>query len=211
VSRKEARARVVAAMEEVGIEPDKARAHPHEFSGGMRQRAVIAMAMLHSPDLVIADEPTTAQDPETQRQVLGLLARRSADAGASLVLVTHDLATVREHADRVLVVYAGRLVEEGPVNEVFARPRAPYTAGLLASLPPEEARPGRRLPAIAGAPPSPTDLPPGCAFAPRCPLADEGRCCTERPEPQIHDGRTVACHRWRELPDHPAELFLESV
>ncbi|MEV0221502.1 ABC transporter ATP-binding protein [Streptomyces sp. NPDC050704] len=239
VSRKAARARAVAALEEVGIAPDKARAYPHEFSGGMRQRAVIAMAMLHSPDLVIADEPTTAQDPETQRQVLGLLARRSADAGASLVLVTHDLATVREHADRMLVMYAGRLVEEGPVDQVFTRPRAPYTAGLLASVPVGAPRKGRgavtscgsaaghdqpqrtrsassakpaarRLPAIAGAPPAPTDLPPGCAFAPRCPLADATRCLTEQPEPQTHDGRTVACHHWRELPDHPAELFLES-
>ncbi|MGP4045223.1 ABC transporter ATP-binding protein [Streptomyces sp. 2A115] len=232
VSRKEARARAEAALEEVGIAPGQTRAYPHEFSGGMRQRAVIAMALLHSPDLVIADEPTTAQDPETQRQVLDLLARRTGAAGAALVLVTHDLAAVREHADRMLVLYAGRLAEAGPVAEVFARPRAPYTAGLLASVPVGTPRKGRgelrdqpqrtrgvstanpaerrRLPAIAGAPPAPTDLPPGCAFAPRCPLADATRCRTERPEPQTHDGRTVACHRWRELPDHPAELFLES-
>jgi oligopeptide/dipeptide ABC transporter ATP-binding protein len=177
----------------------------------MRQRAVIAMAMLHSPDLVIADEPTTAQDPETQRQVLDLLASRTGAAGAALVLVTHDLATVREHADRVVVMYAGRLVEAGPVDKVFARPRAPYTAGLLASVP-VDGDPlvlKRRLPAIAGAPPSPTDLPPGCAFAPRCPLADAERCSAEQPGPEIQDGRTVACHRWRELPDNPAELFLE--
>ncbi|MFE9648761.1 ABC transporter ATP-binding protein [Streptomyces sp. NPDC006365] len=215
VSRKEARARSVAALEEVGIAPDKARAYPHEFSGGMRQRAVIAMAMLHRPNLVIADEPTTAQDPETQKQVLDLLASRTGAAGAALVLVTHDLATVREHADRMLVMYAGRLVEAGPVAEVFERPRAPYTAGLLASVPGPVA-PGpvahkRRLPAIAGAPPAPTDLPPGCAFQPRCPLADATRCRTEQPEPEAHDGRTVACHRWRELTDNPAELFLESV
>ncbi|TLS44146.1 ABC transporter ATP-binding protein [Streptomyces montanus] len=232
-SRKEARARAVAALEEVGIPADRARAHPHEFSGGMRQRAVIAMAMLHQPDLVVADEPTTAQDPETRRQVLDLLARRTEAAGTALVLVTHDLATVREHADRMLVMYAGRLVEAGPVEEVFARPRAPYTAGLLASVPrqgrgerrdqPQTARSfltalpaerfprSARLPAIAGAPPAPTNLPPGCAFAPRCPLADATRCRTEQPEPQTHDGRTVACHRWRELPDDPAELFLESL
>ncbi|GAA2643059.1 ABC transporter ATP-binding protein [Streptomyces vastus] len=254
VSRKEARARAVAALEEVGIAPDKARAYPHEFSGGMRQRAVIAMAMLHQPDLVIADEPTTAQDPETQKQVLDLLARRTGAAGAALVLVTHDLAAVREHADRMLVMYAGRLVEAGPVDEVFGCPRAPYTAGLLASVPTEEGMPEapfeergtvtfaapprgceqphrtrtvstaipaersaersakpRRLPAVAGVPPAPTDLPAGCAFQPRCPLADATRCSTEQPEPETHDGRTVACHRWRELPDNPAELFLESV
>ncbi|WP_151483409.1 ABC transporter ATP-binding protein [Streptomyces albicerus] len=228
VSRKAARARAVAALEEVGIAADQARAYPHEFSGGMRQRAVIAMAMLHSPALVVADEPTTAQDPETQRQILDLLAHRSEATGTTLVLVTHDLPTVREHADRVLVMYAGRLVEEGPVEEVFARPRAPYTAGLLASAPrkgrgavtssgsaagrdqPQRTR-RQRLPSIPGTPPNPSDLPLGCAFAPRCPLADATRCRTERPEPETHDGRTVACHRWRELPDHPAELFLESV
>ncbi|MGW0335326.1 ABC transporter ATP-binding protein [Streptomyces sp. NPDC003011] len=236
VSRKAARARAVTALEEVGIPADQTRAYPHEFSGGMRQRAVIAMAMLHSPALVIADEPTTAQDPQTQRQILDLLARKSEATGTTLVLVTHDLPTVREHADRVLVMYAGRLVEEGPVDEVFARPRAPYTAGLLASVPVDEeaamseegstAPPGvpshgvsgpdrplarrRRLPSIAGAPPAPTEIPPGCPFAPRCPLADADRCRTERPEPEVHDGRTVACHRWRELPDHPADLFLES-
>ena len=234
VSRKAARARAVAALEEVGIAADQARTYPHEFSGGMRQRAVIAMALLHSPALVVADEPTTAQDPETQRQILGLLAHRSEATGTTLVLVTHDLPTVREHADRVLVMYAGRLVEEGPVHDVFTRPRAPYTAGLLASAPRQEhtasldrhkapPRQGRgevrdqprrthrpRLPSIPGTPLNPTDLPAGCAFAPRCPLADATRCRTERPEPQTHDGRTVACHRWHELPDHPADLFLES-
>ncbi|TRO61190.1 ABC transporter ATP-binding protein [Streptomyces sp. IB201691-2A2] len=228
VSRKEARARAVAALEEVGIPAEQTRAYPHEFSGGMRQRAVIAMALLHSPDLVIADEPTTAQDPETQRQILDLLTRRSEATGTTLVLVTHDLPVVRDHADRVLVMYAGRLAEEGPVEDVFTRPRAPYTAGLLASAPlqgrgavtypapprgrdqPQQTRRGR-LPSIPGTPPNPASLPRGCAFAPRCPLADAPRCHTEQPEPQSHDGRTVACHRWRELPDHPAELFLESV
>ncbi|MFI1211258.1 ABC transporter ATP-binding protein [Streptomyces sp. NPDC020802] len=222
VSRKAARARAVAALEEVGIAAAQARSYPHEFSGGMRQRAVIAMAMLHSPALVVADEPTTAQDPQTQRQVLGLLADRTEAAGAALVLVTHDLATVREHADRMLVMYAGRLAEEGPVDRVFARPRAPYTAGLLSSSLPREyaeepSGPGdrlhrreRRLPSIPGTPPDPADLPPGCAFAPRCPLAEAPRCHTESPEPQTHDGHSVACHRWRELPTEPADLFLES-
>ncbi|WP_405569771.1 ABC transporter ATP-binding protein [Streptomyces phaeochromogenes] len=227
VSRKEARARAVTALEEVGIPADRTRAYPHEFSGGMRQRAVIAMALLHSPALVIADEPTTAQDPETQRRLLDLLTHRSRAAGTTLVLVTHDLSLVRDHADRVLVMYAGRLAEEGPVEEVFTSPRAPYTAGLLASAPlqgrgavtaaapprgrthPRPTRRGR-LPSIPGTPPNPTALPPGCAFAPRCPLADATRCHTEHPEPQTHNNRTVACHHWHELPDHPAELFLES-
>ncbi|WP_405956506.1 ABC transporter ATP-binding protein [Streptomyces phaeochromogenes] len=232
VSRKEARARAVAALEEVGIPADRTRAYPHEFSGGMRQRAVIAMALLHSPALVIADEPTTAQDPETQRRLLDLLTHRSRAAGTTLVLVTHDLSLVRDHADRVLVMYAGRLAEEGPVEEVFTSPRAPYTAGLLASLPQPQApfegrgavtsaapprgrtqpRPTRRgrLPSIPGTPLNPTALPPGCAFAPRCPLADATRCATTHPEPETHNNRTVACHHWHELPAHPAELFLES-
>ncbi|GHH65488.1 ABC transporter ATP-binding protein [Streptomyces umbrinus] len=220
VSRKEARARAVAALEEVGIPADRTRAYPHEFSGGMRQRAVIAMALLHSPALVIADEPTTAQDPETQRRLLDLLTHRTEATGTTLVLITHDLPMVRDHADRVLVMYAGRLAEEGPVEEVFTHPRAPYTAGLLASAPlqgrgelrnqPRRTH-GIRLPSIPGTPPNPTNLPLGCAFAPRCPLADATRCSTAHPEPETHNNRTVACHHWRKLPANSAELFLESV
>ncbi|WTP60395.1 ABC transporter ATP-binding protein [Streptomyces phaeochromogenes] len=220
VSRKEARARAESALEEVGIPANRTRAYPHEFSGGMRQRAVIAMALLHSPALVIADEPTTAQDPETQRRLLDLLTHRTEATGTTLVLITHDLPMVRDHADRVLVMYAGRLAEEGPVEEVFTRPRAPYTAGLLASAPlqgrgelrnqPRRTR-GIRLPSIPGTTPNPTNLPPGCAFAPRCPLADATRCATAHPEPETHNNRTVACHHWRKLPANSAELFLESV
>ncbi|WP_107469041.1 ABC transporter ATP-binding protein, partial [Streptomyces caniscabiei] len=141
VSRKEARARAVAALDRVGI-PDagrRARAYPHEYSGGMRQRAVIAMATINEPDVVVADEPTTALDAELQEQVLRVLAAQREAVGAALVLVTHDLGVVREHADRVLVMYAGRQVELGPAATVWDRPRAPYTAGLLASLPPDDA------------------------------------------------------------------------
>ncbi|MCF1597540.1 ABC transporter ATP-binding protein, partial [Streptomyces muensis] len=137
VSRKEAGARAVAALDRVGI-PDaarKARAYPHEYSGGMRQRAVIAMATINEPDVVVADEPTTALDEERRDQVLTVLAEQREAVGAALVLVTHDMDVVRDHADRVLVMYAGRLTELGPADEVLARPRAPYTAGLLASLP----------------------------------------------------------------------------
>ncbi|GHB73245.1 ABC transporter ATP-binding protein [Streptomyces umbrinus] len=220
VSRKEARARAESALEEVGIPANRTRAYPHEFSGGMRQRAVIAMALLHSPALVIADEPTTAQDPETQRRLLDLLTHRTEATGTTLVLITHDLPMVRDHADRVLVMYAGRLAEEGPVEEVFTHPRAPYTAGLLASAPlqgrgelrnqPRRTH-GIRLPSIPGTPPNPTNLPPGCAFAPRCPLADATRCATAHPEPETHNNRTVACHHWRKLPANSAELYLESV
>ncbi|GGY46956.1 ABC transporter ATP-binding protein [Streptomyces djakartensis] len=209
VSRKEAKARAVAALDRVGI-PDaarRARAYPHEYSGGMRQRAVIAMATVNEPGIVVADEPTTALDEEHRDQVLELLAEQREAVGAALVLVTHDMDAVGGHADRVLVMYAGRLTELGPADQVLARPRAPYTAGLLASLP-RNAAPGRRLPALPGAPPAPGTPAPGCAFAPRCPLA-AGPCHTAEPEPREAAGRLVACHRWEELP-HPAhDLFLQ--
>ncbi|ANS68173.1 oligopeptide/dipeptide ABC transporter, ATPase subunit [Streptomyces lincolnensis] len=206
VPRKEARARAVAALDRVGI-PDaarRARAYPHEFSGGMRQRAVIAMATINEPDVLVADEPTTALDEERRDQVLSLLAEQREAVGAALVLVTHDLDVVREHADRALVMYAGRLTELGPADEVLTRPLAPYTAGLLASLP-EYAR-NRRLPTLPGTPPAPGALPPGCAFAPRCPLA-AGECHHEEPEPRPAEGRLTACHHWAELPHPAVELF----
>ncbi|MBR8639491.1 ABC transporter ATP-binding protein [Streptomyces tuirus] len=210
VSRKEARARAVAALDRVGI-PDaarRARAYPHEYSGGMRQRAVIAMATVNEPEILVADEPTTALDEEHRDQVLRLLAEQREAVGAALVLVTHDMDVVRGHADRVLVMYAGRVTELGPGDEVLDRPRAPYTAGLLASLP-RNAIPGRRrLPALRGTPPAPGTLPPGCAFAPRCPLA-AGLCHTAEPEPRQTAGRLVACHRPEELPHPAADLFLQ--
>ncbi|MGW1613165.1 ABC transporter ATP-binding protein [Streptomyces sp. NPDC002285] len=209
VSRKEARARAVAALDRVGI-PDaarKARAYPHEYSGGMRQRAVIAMATINEPHVVVADEPTTALDEEHRDQVLRVLAERREAVGAALVLVTHDMDVVRDHADRVLVMYAGRLTELGPAAEVLGRPRAPYTAGLLASLP-QHAPSGRRLPTLRGAPPAPGALPPGCAFAPRCPSAADP-CHRTEPAPQHVEGRLVACHRWPELPYPAMELFHE--
>ncbi|WP_155058271.1 ABC transporter ATP-binding protein [Streptomyces blattellae] len=210
VSRKEARARAVAALERVGI-PDaarKARAYPHEYSGGMRQRAVIAMATVNEPDIVVADEPTTALDEEHRDQVLRVLGERREAVGAALVLVTHDMDVVREHADRMLVMYAGRLTELGPADEVLARPRAPYTAGLLASLP-EHAPRRRRLPALPGTPPAPGALPPGCAFAPRCSLAADA-CHATEPEPQQVAGRLVACHRWADTPDLLQEAYRAS-
>ncbi|MFD3498276.1 ABC transporter ATP-binding protein [Streptomyces sp. NPDC058676] len=209
VSRKEARARAVAALDRVGI-PDaarKARAYPHEFSGGMRQRAVIAMATINEPDVLVADEPTTALDEERRDQVLRVLGEQREAVGAALVLVTHDLDVVRQHADRALVMYAGRLTELGPAEEVLTRPSAPYTAGLLASLP-QYAPAGRRLPTLPGSPPAPGALPPGCAFGPRCPIAAD-TCHHEDPEPRPVEGRLVACHRWAEVPHPAVELFLE--
>ncbi|WP_053851407.1 ABC transporter ATP-binding protein, partial [Streptomyces sp. NRRL B-24085] len=153
VSRREAHALAVAALDRVGIADAarRARAHPHEFSGGMRQRAVVAMATINEPDILVADEPTTALDTDHRELVLRLLAEQRESRGTALVLVTHDMDAVRRHAHRVLVMYAGRAVETGPAREVLAHPRAPYTAGLLASLP-ENAR-GRRLVALPGSPP----------------------------------------------------------
>ncbi|MGW0562507.1 ABC transporter ATP-binding protein [Streptomyces sp. NPDC003016] len=192
--RAQARTRAVAALDRVGIADAarRAKAYPHEFSGGMRQRAVIAMATVNDPDLVVADEPTTALDATVQAQVLDVLAERRAETGAALMLVTHDLGVVARYADRVLVMYAGRHTESGPVDRVFGQPRAPYTAALLASLPPGEPTADRRLPALGGAPPAPADAPAGCAFAPRCPLADD-RCGAEAPE-AVGDAHLVSCH-----------------
>ncbi|MCX5261117.1 ABC transporter ATP-binding protein [Streptomyces canus] len=198
VGRREARALAVAALDRVGI-PDaarRARAHPHEYSGGMRQRAVVAMATINEPDILVADEPTTALDTDHRELVLQLLAEQRESKGTALVLVTHDMDAVRRHAHRVLVMYAGRAVETGPAREVLAHPRAPYTAGLLASLP-ENAR-GRRLVALPGSPPAPDALPPGCVFAPRCVLATDV-CHHREPEPQQLGDRSVACHHWEKV------------
>ena len=170
VSRSQARARSVELLEEVGI-PDPHRRvddYPHQFSGGMRQRAVIAMGLANNPALLIADEPTTALDVTTQAQVLDLLRRLRKDHGSSIVLITHDMGVVSQIADRVLVMYAGRAVEQGPKTEVFHRPRHPYTWGLLGSVPRTRAPRVRRLAAIPGSPASALTAPSGCPFAPRC-------------------------------------------
>jgi peptide/nickel transport system ATP-binding protein len=170
ISKSAARARAVELLEEVGI-PDPHRRvddYPHQFSGGMRQRAVIAMGLANNPSLLIADEPTTAVDVTTQAQVLDLLRRLRREHGSSIVLITHDMGVVSQFADRVLVMYAGRAVEEGPKTEVFHRPQHPYTWGLLGSVPRARAPRVRRLPAIPGSPASGLTAPGGCAFAPRC-------------------------------------------
>ncbi|MEU0944510.1 ABC transporter ATP-binding protein [Streptomyces canus] len=193
VGRREAHALAVAALDRMGIADAarRARAHPHEYSGGMRQRAVVAMATINEPDILVADEPTTALDTGHRELVLRLLAEQRESRGTALVLVTHDMGAVRRHAHRVLVMYAGRAVETGPASEVLADPRAPYTAALLASLP-QSAR-QRRLVALPGSPPAPDALPPGCAFAPRCRLATDV-CHLREPEPRQLDDRLVACH-----------------
>ncbi len=208
VTRAEARARAIALLREVEISDPETRAdqYPHQFSGGMRQRAVIAMAMAGRPKLIIADEPTTALDVTVQAQVLALLARRQAATGAAVVLITHDLGVIAEVAHRVAVMYAGRIVETAPVAALFARPRHPYTAALLASLPRIDAGRHRLVP-VPGQPASPADLPSGCPFHPRCALAHgRARCATEEPVlRRLADGHETACHFAEELARPGAE------
>ena len=171
VSKAEARDRAVELLRSVGIpNPERrVRDYPHEFSGGMRQRVMIAMALSLDPDVLIADEPTTALDVTVQAQILRLLARLNSERGLAVVLITHDLGVVAEVADRVAVMYAGQIVEEASLVELFYDPQHPYTWGLLGSLPRLDQPNPERLAQIAGAPPSLADLPAGCRFAPRCP------------------------------------------
>jgi oligopeptide/dipeptide ABC transporter ATP-binding protein len=199
--RKAARRRAVELLRTVGL-PDaeqRAKQYPHEFSGGMRQRAMIAMAIANDPDLIIADEPTTALDATIQAQVLALLKKAQAETGAATILITHDLGVVAELADRVVVMYAGRIMETAGVLELFERPRHPYTLGLLASLPRMDTD-NDQLDPIPGNPPNMTNPPSGCPFHPRCPMAQE-ICRTDRPALfDIGGGRKSACHFHEEVP-----------
>ena len=193
-----ARAEAVRLMDAVHV-PDaaaRARDYPHQLSGGQRQRVLIAMALACRPALVIADEPTTALDVTIQAQILDLLRQLQAEHGLALLLITHDLGVVAEMADRVAVMYAGRIVEQGPVEAIFASPQHPYTRGLLASLPGSRVQgPGslKRLQAIEGTVPSLTDLPPGCAFEPRC--AERVDVCRVAVPPLVvlDDNRAARC------------------
>jgi peptide/nickel transport system ATP-binding protein len=193
LNREQARRRAIELLAEVGIPaPEKRIDHyPHQFSGGMRQRVVIALALCANPKLVIADEPTTALDVSIQAQILALLKKMCREHGAAVILVTHDMGVIAETADRVAVMYSGRLAEIGPVAQVVKEPRHPYTKGLMGSIPVigtgEE-----RLTQIEGAMPRLTDIPAGCAFHPRCPKA-MARCSAERPEPLRVEGGHVAC------------------
>ena len=193
VTMEEARARAIAALEEVGIPAARSRidSYPHEFSGGMRQRVVIALALSAEPDLVIADEPTTALDVSVQAQIIALLKRLCRERGTAIMLITHDMGVIAEAADRVAVMYAGRLAEIGPVAEVVARPQHPYTKGLMASTP-MAAAPGERLNQIPGAMPRLDAIPPGCAFNPRCPVAEA--VCKQGESPRVEEcGGRAAC------------------
>ena len=205
VTRQAAHARAVELLTLAGI-PNAARrasAFPHEFSGGMRQRVMIAMAMANQPDVIIADEPTTALDVTIQAQILDVLKTAKEATGAAIVLITHDLGVVAGFADRVAVMYAGRIVEIGDVDDVFYRPRMPYTLGLLGSIPRLDVGRRQRLTPIDGHPPSLVHLPSGCPFWPRCPLRIEK--CLSSVEPALlpiqgHDpSHRAACHRSDEI------------
>ena len=202
LSRRDATARAVDLMDRVRIPAAKARAsdYPHQFSGGMRQRIMIAMALALDPDVLIADEPTTALDVTVQAQIMRLLADLQAESGMGLILITHDLGVVADVADTIVVMYAGRVVERAPVADLYARPAHPYTAGLLSSIPRVD-RKGRELSAIKGLPPSLTDIPAGCAFHPRCPYAT-ALCAGQRPDlGEVQRNRYSACHYAREVLD----------
>jgi peptide/nickel transport system ATP-binding protein len=205
VSKKIALGRAVEMLDLVGIPRPKERlkAYPHEFSGGMRQRVMIAMAVINRPDVIIADEPTTALDVTVQAQILEKLVEVKDAVNAAIVLITHDLGVVAGMADRVLVMYAGRAVERGTTTDVFRRPRMPYTAGLLGSIPSLEVAGGRLRP-IPGAPPSLINLPPGCPFSPRCPIVQDVCQGSEPPlEETDRRGHDAACHYWSKLADLP--------
>jgi oligopeptide/dipeptide ABC transporter ATP-binding protein len=199
VSKQQALRRATDLLEVVGIPSPKLRArdYPHEMSGGMRQRVVIAIAMAADPEQIIADEPTTALDVTVQAQVLEALEAARAETGAALILITHDLGVIAGHTDRVCVMYAGKLVESGTVDEIFYRPRMPYTHGLLNSLPRIDDSGRQRLTPITGVPPSLLNLPAGCPFAPRCPKAQPR--CDDEPA-LTGSGHLAACHFPTEAP-----------
>ncbi len=213
ISQSDLRERVVELHDIVGIPEPASRAeqYPHEFSGGMRQRAMIAMSIANEPDVLIADEPTTALDVTIQAQVLEVMERIQDRTRSSIVLITHDLGVVAGVADRVLVMYAGRVCEVSDVESVFYEPRHPYTQGLLGSLPRIDGSRGARLARIVGQPPSLVAMPPGCAFHPRCTHAlVPGRCSQERPETRsISLGHLAACHRAEEIEARPLEVDVD--
>ncbi|MEI8239553.1 MAG: ABC transporter ATP-binding protein [Actinomycetota bacterium] len=212
LSRKGAKQRAVELLDLVGIPQAAKRVdnYPHEFSGGMRQRVMIAMAMANSPDLLIADEPTTALDVTVQAQVLETLHDIQERSGIAIILITHDLGVVAGMADRMLVMYAGTVVEDGTVDEIFYEPRMPYTAGLLGAIP-REGSDNRRLNQIKGTTPSLLNLKPGCKFSSRCPLVQD-RCRVSEPPLAVTSSPThlAACHRSDEMKDmDTTTLFLE--
>ncbi len=203
LNRSDAEKRAIELMERVNIPAAKQRAgnFPHQFSGGMRQRIMIAMALALNPEIVIADEPTTALDVTVQAQIMELLKDLQEETHMGLILITHDLGVVADVADRINVMYAGRMVEAAPVHDLYANPAHPYTRGLLESIPRLDQSTGE-LAAIGGLPPTLTNIPPGCAFNPRCRFARD--ICRQDPAPErivLSDDRSSACHFTRELLD----------
>ncbi|GAA2520248.1 ABC transporter ATP-binding protein [Pilimelia columellifera subsp. columellifera] len=201
MSRADARKRSIELLDMVKIPAAKDRVSdfPHQFSGGMRQRVMIAMALALDPEVLIADEPTTALDVTVQAQVMQLLAELQAERNMGLILITHDMGVVADVADRISVMYAGRVVEEAPVYDIYANPAHPYTKALLESIPRVDLK-GQQLRAIGGLPPALTNLPPGCSFAPRCRYAQD--VCRQSPAPQLHTvspSRGARCHFWQEV------------
>ncbi|WP_445528906.1 ABC transporter ATP-binding protein [Streptomyces cyslabdanicus] len=204
VSKKAAKQRAIEMLDRVGIpEPAKrADSYPHEFSGGMRQRAMIAMSLVNNPELLIADEPTTALDVTVQAQILDLIRDLQKEFGSAVIMITHDLGVVAEMADDLLVMYGGRCVERGPADQVFYEPRHPYTWGLLGSMPRLDREQQDRLIPVKGSPPSLINVPSGCAFNPRCPYADvpkDNVTRTVRPElTEVGSRHWAACHMTQE-------------
>ncbi|MFE9563218.1 ABC transporter ATP-binding protein [Streptomyces sp. NPDC006487] len=199
MSRKDARNKAVELMDRVKIPAARERVgdYPHQFSGGMRQRIMIAMAMALEPSLIIADEPTTALDVTVQAQVMDLLAELQRELNMGLILITHDLGVVADVADKIAVMYAGRIVEAAPVHEIYKSPAHPYTRGLLDSIPRLDQK-GQELYAIKGLPPNLLAIPPGCAFNPRCPMA-RAVCRTDVPPlAEVGPDRASACFFWKE-------------
>jgi oligopeptide/dipeptide ABC transporter ATP-binding protein len=198
----EAMTRAIELMERVKIPAarERVRDYPHQFSGGMRQRVMIAMALALSPKVLIADEPTTALDVTVQAQIMDLLADLQRESHMALILITHDLGVVASVADRIAVMYAGRIVEHGDVHALYAHPAHPYTRALIDSIPKHHGR-GEALKTIKGLPPNLTRIPPGCPFHPRCPLRQDV-CSSDLPAPiSLGDGRLSACHFAREVLD----------
>ena len=201
VTAKQAMDRAGEALELVGIPKERADEYPHQFSGGMKQRVCIAMALAANPQLLIADEPTTALDVTIQAQVLDLMGKLKRELNTAMILITHDLGIVSEVCDKVAIMYAGRIIEFGTLEDIYRHPTHPYTLGLFGSIPKLDQK-IRRLTPIKGLMPDPTNLPEGCAFAPRCNHACE-ECMHKRPDTEMmNDTHAVACLRWRELSEN---------